>query len=203
MEERTLAKTTTPRRPSGVTVLSLKVTLKNTKPPIWRRILMPDSMSLADLHRAIQTTIGWEDCHLHDFDIGGERYGNPSATDDVAREDRMTLREVVKSGVTRFVYNYDFGDDWEHAILIEKKPPVNTSNIYPACVAGKRHCPPEDCGGAWGYTNLLEVLANPAHPEHQEQLEWLGEEFDPEAFSIEEADAALAAAFGRKEPPPS
>jgi hypothetical protein len=198
-----LAKTAAPKKPAATGALSLKVTLRNTKPPIWRRILMPTGMTLADLHLAIQATMGWRDSHLHAFDVGGEQYGDPSAMDDVANERRLTLNALVKAGVTRFAYTYDFGDDWEHDILIEKAPPASDAKVYPACVAGKRNGPPEDCGGPWGYANLLEMLANPAHPEHEEQLEWLGRAFDPEAFSVSEADAALAEAFGRKEPRPA
>lgn len=192
---------TAPKKAAAKGVLSLKVTLKNTKPPIWRRILVPDSMNLGDLHTAIQIVMGWNDCHLHDFDAAGERYGDPTNTEEVADEGRLKLSVLVKSGVTRFVYNYDFGDNWEHNILIEKAPPANAPGTYPACVAGKRNCPPEDCGGPWGYAELLATLADPADPQYEEQLEWLGGDFDPEAFSVAAADAMLAAGFHRKETP--
>lgn len=202
-KEGILAKTAAPKKTAGTAVLSLKVTLRNTKPPIWRRILMPGSMTLGDLHLAIQIAMGWYDSHLHDFDVDGQRYGDPSTTDDVVNERRLTLNALVKSNVTRFAYTYDFGDNWEHAILIEKAPPIGAATAYPACIAGKRACPPEDCGGTWGYTELLEILADPAHPQHEEQLEWLDNAFEPEAFSVATADAALATAFGRNEPPPA
>jgi len=204
-----VAKPAPPKRPAAAGMLSLKVTLRNTKPPIWRRILMPGSMTLADLHMAIQAAMGWYGCHLHDFDVGGRRYGDPSDTDDfdddddVADESRLRLNALVRSGVTRFRYTYDYGDRWEHEILIEKAPPAGPARALPACVAGKRNCPPEDCGGPWGYAELLEILADPGHPQHDEQLEWVGGEFDPEDFSVEDANAMLAAAFGRKEPPSS
>jgi hypothetical protein len=145
--------------------------------------------------------MGWNDSHLHEFNIGGERYGDPATTDDVADENRLSLTALVRSGVTRFVYTYDFGDNWEHAILIEKSPPANAPSVAPACIAGKRHCPPEDCGGPWGYAELLEILANPNHPQHEEQAEWIGDSYDPESFSIAGADKALAAAFRRERPP--
>jgi hypothetical protein len=198
-EERTLAKTAAPNKRTNTAVLRLKVTLRGARPPIWRRILMPGSTTLSDLHLAIQVTMGWHDGHLHDFDVGGEHYGDPSTMDDVADERRVTLNALVKSGVSRFSYTYDFGDTWEHQVLIEKAAPSDKTKPHPTCIAGKRNCPPEDCGGVWGYTDLLEILANPAHPEHEERLEWLGGEFDPEAFSVADTDAALAAAFGRKE----
>jgi hypothetical protein len=198
-----MAKTAAPKKPANGSVLSLKVTLRNTKPPIWRRILMPGTMTLADLHRAIQIAMGWDNSHLHDFDTGDERYGDPTTTDDITDENRVTLNTLVKAGVTRFSYTYDFGDNWEHAILVEKSPPASDAKACPACVAGKRNGPPEDCGGTWGYADLLEILANPAHPDHEERIEWLGDEFDPEMFSVAETDAALGAAFGRNQLLPS
>ena len=104
----------------------------------------------------------------------------------------------VRSGVSRFGYTYDFGDDWEHAITIEKTLPAAEGTTYPTCVAGKRACPPEDCGGPWGYQELLEIIADPAHPERAERLEWLGEDFDPEDFSLEAVNTRLAGRFGHK-----
>jgi Plasmid pRiA4b ORF-3-like protein len=204
----TLVKPAPLKKPAAADVLSLKVALRNTKPPIWRRILMPESMTLADLHLAIQTAMGWYSCHLHDFDVDGRRYGDPSDTDDwddeaLADESRLRLSALAGSGVTRFLYTYDFGDRWQHDILIEKASPAGVMKARPACTAGKRNCPPEDCGGPWGYAELIEVLANPAHPRYDEQLEWVGDEFEPETFSVADADAALAAAFEREEPPPA
>jgi hypothetical protein len=187
-----------PKGSAGTSVVSLKVTLRGTRPPVWRRLLVPGAMTLGDLHQAIQAAMGWEDDHLHAFDIGGRQYGDRRTTDDVADENRLTLDGVLKSGVTRFGYTYDFGDDWEHSVAIEKTLPAAEGRAYPACIAGKRSCPPEDCGGVWGYQELLEILADPAHPERAERLEWLGEEFDPDDFTVELADAALAARFNRE-----
>jgi hypothetical protein len=179
-------------------VLSVKVTLRGTKPPIWRRLLLPGALTLADLHEAIQAAMGWKGGHLHAFDIDGRQYGDPRAVDDVANESRLTLNGVLKSGVTRFRYSYDFGDDWEHEVVVEKTLPAEAVKSVPACIAGKRNCPPEDCGGVWGYHELLEILADPAHPERAERIEWLGEDFEPDDFSVEIADATLAARFHRK-----
>ena len=195
-----MAKTPAPKKRAATGFLSLKVTLRDIRPPVWRRIAMQGTMTLEDLHLAIQAVMGWGNCHLHDFDAGGEQYGDPGTTDDVANERRMTLNRLVKSGINRFRYTYDFGDDWEHDVLIEKAPPANDAKAFPACLAGKRNCPPEDCGGAGGYAELLGILANPAHPNRAEQLDWLGGAFDPEAFSVADADAALAAVFERTEP---
>jgi pRiA4b ORF-3-like protein len=199
---RTKAKTTTktiePKTSAAKSVVSLKVTLRGTKPPVWRRLLVPGALTLGELHHAIQAAMGWHDSHLHAFDIDGRQYGDRSTVDDVADERRLTLNSLMKSGIARFAYTYDFGDDWEHIVAIEKTQPALEGKSYPTCVAGARNCPPEDCGGCWGYEHLLEVLADPTHPEHAEQIEWIDEDFDPNEFSIENANVMLAVRFGRK-----
>jgi hypothetical protein len=193
-----MPKTVEPKRSEDKSIVSLKVARRGTRPPVWRRLLVPGTMTLADLHQAIQAAMGWEDCHLHAFDIAGRQYGDRHAVDDVADEKRPTLNSLVKSGIARFTYTYDFGDNWEHTVVIEKRPPPLGPTSYPTCVAGKRNCPPEDCGGPWGYEELLQILADPTHPERAEQIEWLGEEFDPDDFSVDIANATLNARFHRK-----
>ncbi len=183
---------------SNPTLLSLKVTLRGIRPPIWRRLLVLESLTLGQLHHVIQAAMGWGDGHLHAFEIGGDQYGDPAQTDFTASERRLTLAKVVAAGVQRFTYTYDFGDNWEHQLLIEKRRPTAEGVTVPTCIAGQRACPPEDCGGPWGYEHLLEALANPAHPEHEEQKEWIGDEFDPERFDIAAVNARLAARFRRK-----
>jgi Plasmid pRiA4b ORF-3-like protein len=191
-----MAKTVAPK--SGAdSIVSLKITLKGTKPPVWRRLLVPGSMTLGDLSEAILTGMGWMGGHLHAFDVGGRQYGDPATTDDVADERRLTLNAVLRSGVKRFGYDYDFGDGWEHIVAIEKTLLPVSGQGYPACVDGKRNCPPEDCGGVWSYAELLEILADPDHPEREERLEWIGEDFDPEEFDASVADKRLAARFNR------
>jgi hypothetical protein len=133
----------------------------------------------------------------HTFDIAGRQYGGPRAVDDVAAEIRVTLNGLIKSGVTRFAYTYDFGDNWDHALVIENSLPAVEALSHPTCTAGKRKCPPEDCGGPWGYRELLDVFADLAHPEHAERREWLGEDFDPNDFHPDTANATLAARFHR------
>jgi Plasmid pRiA4b ORF-3-like protein len=197
-DEVIMAKTAAPSKRSATGPISLKITLRNIKPPIWRRILVPRGMTLGDLHVAIQVAMGWQNCHLHAFDVGGQQYGERGSMEDIADEERLTLGGMVKSGVNRFRYTYDFGDNWEHDILIEKAPPATGATALPACVAGKRNCPPEDCGGPWGYADLLEILGNPEHPDHEEQREWIGADFDPEAFSVAAAEAGLDEMFRRK-----
>ena len=192
-----MAKTAARKSNAGGTPLSPKVTLRDTKPPIWRRLLMPGEMTLGDLHQAIQAAMGWDDAHLHAFDIAGREYGDPDSVDGVADEERLSLNAVLKSGVRRFIYTYDFGDNWEHTVLIERPRRPLEAGSYPACIAGQRHCPPEDCGGSWGYQDLLAVLADPTHPDYPERVEWVGEDFDPEEFSVDVANARLATRFRR------
>jgi len=173
-------------------ILQLKVTLKNCRPPIWRRILVPLDIRLPRLHRILQIAMGWTDSHLHAFTIHGEQFGVPDEDfpDTVRNERNVRLDKLVGVGGT-FVYEYDFGDGWEHVIKVEKILPAMPGVRIPLCLAGKRACPPEDCGGAWGYENLLAVLRDPAHEEHNDMLDWLGGEFDPEAFDIDVTNVEL------------
>jgi len=141
--------------------------------------------------------MGWEDAHLHAFNIGGESYGNP--VDDeyglfgTIDEKRVKLNEVIPGEKSRFSYEYDFGDGWEHTLLVEKIFEPEEGVHYPVCIKGKRACPPEDIGGVWGYEVFLDAISNPDHPEHEEYLEWHGDEFDPEAFDIDQVNRSLAA----------
>ena len=174
-------------------VATIKVSLRGSKPPIWRRLVMPASSTLADLHLAIQASMGWRDSHLHHFDVDGRHYGDRSLLDEVADERRLTLNGLVNTGAQRFSYTYDFGDDWEHIITIEKVTYTDTPPCGPICIAGKRACPPEDCGGIWGYYHLLEVLADPNHPEYEDQKDWVDDDFDPQAFELGYANVRLGA----------
>nr|WP_296910465.1 plasmid pRiA4b ORF-3 family protein [Thiocapsa sp.] len=144
--------------------------------------------------------MGWHDGHLHAFDIGGEQYGDQQSVNDVNDENRVTLNGLLRSRIVRFTYTYtyDFGDDWEHTVALEKSEPAVEGLSYPICVTGKRNCPPEDCGGVWVYQELPAILANPANPEHTEQIDWIGEEFDPEEFNLDLANTLLAAQFKKK-----
>jgi hypothetical protein len=182
-------------------IIRLKVTLLDIRPPIWRRLLMPAKMTLRDLHVAIQVSVGWEEGHLHAFDIGDERYSDPGMLDDAINEAKLTLAAINERGIKRFRYTYDFGDDWEHDILLEGSEPPVPEALYPTCTAGKRHGPPEDCGGPFGYEDLLAILADPSHPEHEERREWLGGELDPEAFSMADINDTLRTRFGPRKRP--
>lgn len=173
-------------------IFQLKITLRDIRPPIWRRIQVPADIKLGKLHRVIQDAMGWTDSHLHAFRVGTENYGvpDPNFGDDFRSERNMHLDSLVEEG-GRLIYEYDFGDNWQHEILIEKALPVKAGMHYPHCLAGKRACPPDDCGGVWGYQNLLEILANPKHEEYEETLEWLGGEFNSEAFDLAEINSLL------------
>jgi hypothetical protein len=173
-------------------VYQLKVTLSDVKPPIWRRIEVKDC-TLSMLNDIIQTVMGWDGYHLWAFDIGGEQYGeDPDGEMDMASASKTKLSQVVQSGVKKFRYTYDFGDNWDHVIQVEKVLEADSKGKYPRCVKGSRACPPEDCGGAWGYGDFLEAIQNPKHGQHEERLEWFGGEFDPEAFDLEAVNKELA-----------
>ena len=178
----------------GPSNLQMKVTLDGIRPPIWRRLVVASDATLAHLHIVLQVAMGWDNCHLHCFRIDGVRYGpegNGGGFDlDDVDESTVLVAEVFSTS-GRGVYEYDFGDSWEHHLVVEKTDvPVVLKGVA-TCTAGKRAGPPEDCGGIWGYANLLDALGDPRHEDHEELLEWLGEEFDPEDFDPKTVAAVL------------
>ena len=184
------------RKADQPSIHQLKVTIKHIRPPVWRRLQVPGNITLAALHNVLQTAFGWTDSHLHQFVIGGAYYGVPDPEDalwgaPVIDERRARLRDVVGRGAKTFVYEYDFGDGWEHQIAVEKVLPREQGVAYPRCVAGRRACPPEDCGGPWGYGSFVEAIRNPEHPEHEEMRDWIGGDFDPDEFDIDAVNAWL------------
>lgn len=166
---------------AAASVRQFKVTLNGSKPPIWRRVVVAGGQPLGHLHEVIQAAFGWYGYHLHEFEIGKKRYSIPHEDDfePVADTRTINIDEALGSN-TRLRYVYDFGDYWVHDIVVESGPEEPVT--LPSCVGGKRACPPEDCGGMWGYGELLAILADPSHPEHRERSEWLPGPFDPEAF---------------------
>jgi len=174
-------------------IYQIKITLKHSKPPIWRRLEVADSITLAHLHMIIQIAMGWDDSHLHQFSIGEIYYGVPDPSDfeEVQDERRVKLNHLLTEPKQKLTYEYDFGDSWEHDVLLEKLLPPEAGVDYPRCTAGKRACPPDDVGGIWGYESFLEAIRDPKHPEHEEMLEWAGGAFDPEAFDIAAVNAIL------------
>jgi hypothetical protein len=177
-------------------LFQFKITLHESKPPIWRRIQIPDC-TLGDLHELIQAAMGWENCHLHQFIVGDVRYGIPDPELGLKNEAKVRLSQIVPQGGTpfRFRYEYDFGDGWLHDILFEDCPPNDVGQKYPVCLDGSRACPPEDVGGVWGYAEFLEAIAGPKHERHRELLEWIGGEFDPEVFDAKATTIAMMKAF--------
>jgi hypothetical protein len=164
----------------------LKVTLVGVRPPIWRTIQVPGDATLHDLHYILVGVMGWGGGHLHEFRVFGDCFGDPShyLGPDVLNEKKHTIKQLVSQVKEKFEYLYDFGDSWEHRIVVEKILPLDPETRYPVCLNGKRACPPEDCGGPWGYQELLDVLKDPSHPDYEEMLDWLDEDFDPEAFDV-------------------
>lgn len=181
------------RRSSGPkNVHRLKVTLRGTKPPIWRRIEVPSDTTLQRLHRVIQVGFGWEDYHLHMFETPAGRYGIPDPDGDdlgILNDAYKKLSAAADWPGDRIRYTYDFGDNWELDIVVEAVLPAEPGVAYPRYTGGRRAGPPEDSGGVWGYADMLNVLANPAHEEHEARLSWLGietpAEFDAQAFDAE------------------
>lgn len=176
---------------AGSAIYQLKITLKGFKPPIWRRVQVPGTVKLGKLHDILQIVMGWQDAHLHAFKIGLQTFGEPDPELNFENERRVTLRELVTREKARFTYEYDFGDGWEHEIVVEKIVDPEPGVTYPVCTDGRLACPPEDVGGIWGYANLLEALQDPAHPEHDDLLDWLDGEFDPAHFDLTEINREL------------
>ena len=171
-------------------IYELKIVLLGTKPPVWRRLRVPGDASLGWLHAAIQVTMGWTNSHLHHFLTADARYTDPRHSEDMGfgeqrdrDEAKATLAQVAPGEGAQFGYEYDFGDSWEHEIIVEKilSGPAAAATTA-LCLDGARACPPEDCGGIWGYAELLKTLKNSKHPEHQAMKEWLGGPFDAETF---------------------
>ncbi len=185
------------RLPRPAKIHSLKVVLEGTNPQVWRRLLLRSHSTLAQLHQILQVAMGWEDCHLHQFRVDSVTYA-PSRLGDGRQpkeESRARLSAVAPPG-TWFVYEYDFGDGWEHTIEVEKVVPAGDGRLYPSCVDGARACPPEDCGGWRGYTELLDTLKSSDSHKRDELLEWLGAEFDPDRFDLAVVNAALSSLSG-------
>ena len=176
------------------TIYQLKVTLSGSKPPIWRRLEVANTISLSKLHAILQTAMGWTNSHLHQFEIGGVTYSDPNFNlDDASNERRVLLSTLALLPKTRFRYEYDFGDGWLHDILVEKVLTAEPMLPYPRCLTGKRACPLEDSGGIWGYEALLETIADPTHPDYEEMHGWLPKNFDPTAFNLDDINKQLQA----------
>ncbi|MEM0997211.1 MAG: plasmid pRiA4b ORF-3 family protein [Bacteroidota bacterium] len=175
-------------------LLQLKITLKGSRPPIWRRVWIRGSRPLNDLHRLIQCIFNWDDSHLHQFKQGSTTYDMVGIDPDFASGEPVEnyrISDLLKKSKDRLEYEYDFGDSWIHSVVLEKKE----SRILPQepmVISGRRAGPPEDCGGIYRYAYLVEALADSSHPDHESLQEWVGGDLEPEAFDLELLNQFLA-----------
>jgi Plasmid pRiA4b ORF-3-like protein len=180
-------------------IYRLRITLAGGEPAIWRQVEVPKDFTFAKLHDVIQKAMGWEDCHLWNFHVDGREVAPPAPKDDffgsfgppTEPANKRTLEQLLQGRRIKFRYIYDFGDDWLHEIKVEKVMPAEPGVVYPRCIGGARACPPEDCGGPPGYEYFLEALDDPGHPEHENFTDWIGGEWDPEAFDLDAVNAAM------------
>ena len=181
--------------PPAKNSLQMKITLRYVSPPIWRRVVVPDNITLGDLHYVMQIAMGWHNCHLHAFRVGGVEYTAPMPDEDpgfgggppAQHEDDVLLSQIVRRKGQQFTYEYDFGDTWLHEVRIEKITPAKEAHPRPVCLDGKRACPPEDCGGVPGYVQVLHVLRSATTPDERDFREWIGA-YDPERFDVAYVD---------------
>lgn len=177
----------------GIQIYTLKIELLEIEPRIWRRVLVPGTITLAQLHEVIQIAMGWTNSHLHEFIVGADSYSDPEfEIEDAKSEYRYRLERLAPRVSNAIAYEYDFGDGWEHQIRVESI--IEGDKRYPGkpfCLEGKRSCPPEDCGGVWGYETFLKAIKNKKHPRHKEFVGWIGGSFDPEFFDLEAVNAEL------------
>lgn len=178
-------------------IYQIQIALRGSKPKIWRRVLVPSDLLLSDFHVIIQITMGWTNSHLHQF-IKDQTFYTPRMADDDFWDEmdnvdysKIKISDLLKKVKDRIIYEYDFGDSWGHDIILEKIENNEVHKNIPICLTGKNNCPPENCGGIWGYYDLLEILKNPDHEEYEEYVEWLGEEFDPQYFDKKEINEML------------
>ena len=177
-------------------IYQIKITLKNSKPAIWRRVLVPPDILLPDLHEIIQTVMDWGDWHLHQFAKGRSLYSVQDEEDsfmgfETVGYSKIKLSDLLKKEKEKIQYEYDFGDGWEHVITLEKIIDRKEDQDIPICTAGKNSTPPEDTGGIWRYRAFLEIRKNPDHEEYEEYLDLYGDDFDPEYFDIDEINDSL------------
>jgi len=175
-------------------IYQLKIALRGSSPPIWRRIEVAADTNLEALSWHILHAMGWYGGHLMSFDIGRESFfaDKESALGlhgSLMRDAR--LNKHLETPKQKIRFTYDFGDNWQHDVLLEKILDPEPGTRYPRCTNGKRNCPPEDCGGVWGYAGFLEAISDPKHAEHEDMLDWIGGEFDSEEFDLEEVDRRM------------
>ncbi len=175
----------------------LKITLLQSTPPIFRRLLVPSNFLLSNLHKIIQTAMGWTNSHLHQFIKNDknytERMGMDYLWDEEDNVDYLTIEisDLLEKEMDSIIYEYDFGDGWEHEVLLEEILERDQNIIYPICVDGAMNCPPDDCGGIFGFYEMLKILKQPKHEEYKSYLMWLGGKYDPEKFDLKKVNKML------------
>jgi Plasmid pRiA4b ORF-3-like protein len=178
----------------GDPLLEVRITLADVESPdVWRKVLIPAAYPLNRVHAVIQAAMGWEGYHLHAFRVGDVGYAPRDPSDELGYLDETKFRLADLAAADRIEYEYDFGDGWEHELVIEARTVAAEDGVYPACVAGGGACPPEDCGGSYGFAELKELLNGPPSPEREEMLDWAGGDYEPGRFDLSAANAAVAA----------
>jgi hypothetical protein len=176
-------------------IFRVHVSLMNIEPPIWRCIELTSQTTLKQFHCILQIAMGWTNSHLHEFIVGSQRYGTPDVHFDepgeVIAEGKVHLSTVLPVPEARILYVYDFGDYWQHSVHLEAVLSAQPGIDYPRVLDGARSCPPEDCGGATGYADLVDILLDPTHEDFQQMREWAGEEFNAEVLHLEKINARL------------
>lgn len=180
-------------------MFQIEISLIDSEPKIWRKISIPSDLLLSDFHKVIQTTMGWTNSHLHQFikdeNFYAEKHPDADMWDEMGsidyKKEKIRVSDLLKAEKDTMIYEYDFGDGWEHKIVLEKISSVENRKKQPYCLDGKMNCPPEDCGGIWGYKEMLEVLKQPKNEGYEELIEWLGDEFDPKYFNKTEVNKLL------------
>ncbi len=182
-------------------ILQLKITLLGSKPPIWRRVLVDKCITFESLHQIIQVAMGWDGSHLYEFDINGNTIAVPDFEFDPEDSEeyldsRMTRMEsIITQEKQKFIYLYDFGDNWEHGIQVEKKLPLDPKLTYPVCIDGALNCPPEDIGGIYAFYEILKAVNDENHPDHEEMIEYIDEDYDPEYFDLDDINEYMSITF--------
>jgi Plasmid pRiA4b ORF-3-like protein len=180
---------------AGDPLLQVRITLTDVDdPPVWRRVLIPAAYSLDRVHAVIQAAMGWQNYHMHAFRLGDVSYGRPDPDDVLGFLDETGVRlGDLAATADRIEYEYDFGDSWEHELVIEARTTAQDGSIYPACLAGEGACPPEDCGGSYGFEEFKAIITGPPSTERDEMLQWAGGDYDPARFNLTAANTAVAA----------
>lgn len=179
--------------PVALTVHELQITLLDVTPRVWRRLRVPSPLDLGHLHQVVQVVMGWQDEHLHQWVVGERTFGPPQEEDwgdQLEDESAYTLADLAPAD-SSLRYDYDFGDGWEHLVEVLQVEPYRAQEPPLLCLAGERACPPEDSGGPFGYEHLRDAWADPDDQEHDEVREWLGDDFDPDAFDLQRVNHLL------------